>query len=218
MQENLKLKIKEVVENNEFHQAVLDIGYKWWNETLNDPNNTERVMYLGMINHMNETYGWEAAFLILVGKYNYQVNNGGHMQYFDNGYTDGVTGFADDHDPEMPLHKQLIEGLDKLEKLFITKYSYSSDRILTLRTLRDILIQFLNIDIDEDEYIEEEVEYEDDEGYTTYETERNRNDNYGYITDNDLLKELDVSYYKINEQFMDILNTWVMFEVNNKGE
>lgn len=68
----------ELKDNQEFqamdvHQAILDIGYAYWQ------NPEERTVdsYLGMINFVKENYGELFAVSILLGKYNQQVCNGG---------------------------------------------------------------------------------------------------------------------------------------------
>ena len=72
-------------------------------EPLNLPNYGERVEAI------EERFGPAAALLILLGNFNYQVSNGGHDQYFHNGYADGVGGFFQNHDSSIPLHKRMTE-------------------------------------------------------------------------------------------------------------
>ena len=69
---------QESLGKGEFHQAVLDVGYsKWQEQTLWD--------YRAMLEYTEKTYGVAAKLFILLGKYNQQVNNGGHSQYHANG-------------------------------------------------------------------------------------------------------------------------------------
>jgi hypothetical protein len=122
------------------HQAVLNIGYSHWQERENSS-----WSYGDMIKHITSVYGDFAAFLILIGKYNHQVNNGGHIQYFHNGFADGVGGFGCSHDPEHPLHAKLI----RLFKKFKLNNLNLGNRVL------DILERFQNISVDDEKhYIE----------------------------------------------------------------
>jgi hypothetical protein len=84
-------------------QAVVDIGYEWWESQPKDA----RVHYSEMVAHMKNAYGEIAALLILLGKANYQICNGGVRQYFDNGYaTLGAGGYSSDKE-NIGLHKEL---------------------------------------------------------------------------------------------------------------
>ena len=80
--------------NGEFHQSILDIGYCWWQKELVD-------RYSDMIEKMKDDFGKEFAILILLGKYNQQVGNGGHQQYFDNGYASA--GSDGSHSTNAPM-------------------------------------------------------------------------------------------------------------------
>jgi|GEM_PF-6864460 len=98
--------------NGDVHQAILNVAYDDWQ------NNDKMQGYRDMIEHTHVTYGPLAAFAVLAGKHNQQVENGGHAQYFDNGYAggDGPGGRKDESDTE--LHQMLIE--------FANQYNISS--------------------------------------------------------------------------------------------
>ena len=98
---------QESLGKGEFHQAILDVGYSKWQEQT-------RWDYRAMLEHTEKTYGVAAKLFILLGKYNQQVNNGGHSQYYANGYGDGAGGFGDDHDADNPLHQEMIALFKKL--------------------------------------------------------------------------------------------------------
>jgi len=59
----------------DFHQAILEVGYN----TFNDH-------YDNMINSVDNEFGYKFAMLIMLGDYNYQVVNSGHMALFINNY------------------------------------------------------------------------------------------------------------------------------------
>ena len=62
--------------NGDYHQALLDICYDHWK--------TEKGWrYEDMLKFAKLTYGELIEFIVLIGKYNQQVTNGGHYQYLD---------------------------------------------------------------------------------------------------------------------------------------
>jgi len=99
--------------DEDFHQAILDVGYNWW-------QGSDVKSYSEMVYKMEKEFGYKFALLILLGKYNQQVGNGGHIQYFDNGYASaGSSGYGGNH-KDIELHEQMIEwfkkaGLDETE-------------------------------------------------------------------------------------------------------
>ncbi|MCF7866765.1 hypothetical protein K9L67_05990 [Candidatus Woesearchaeota archaeon] len=101
--------------DEEYHQAILDVGYNWWQD-----KNSEVNSYSDMIYKMDKDFGYKFALLVLLGKYNHQVGNGGHIQYFDNGYASaGSSGFGGNH-KNIELHYKMIEwfknsGLDEIK-------------------------------------------------------------------------------------------------------
>jgi len=83
--------------NGEIHQAILNLGYEEWRKH-------DSWDYGEMIDWVGLQYGEFAAVAILIGKYNYQVNNGGHAQYWDN-------GFAGEDRETYELHDRMVRGL-----------------------------------------------------------------------------------------------------------
>jgi hypothetical protein len=101
------------------------------------------MSYNDILNWCETTYGSLAKFAVLIGKYNQQVCNGGHIQYFHNGYADGKGGFMSDHDPSIPLHKELI-------KLFM-KTNLDDD--ISQQVLR--ILKCFEIELDKEEELED---------------------------------------------------------------
>jgi len=93
--------------DGEFHQSILDVGYNWWQD-----NSSDVKSYDDMIYKMEREFGYKFALLILLGKYNQQVGNGGHIQYFDNGYASVDGGSFGEH-KDIELHNQMIEWFKK---------------------------------------------------------------------------------------------------------
>ena len=129
------------VDDNDFHQATLNIMYDEWQ------NNHKKYSYKEILDWFEETYDSFAKFAVLIGKYNQQVCNGGHIQYFNNGYANGHGGCFSKHTPLIPLHKGLIKlfkqtelkdeiSLKALEILIEFKIEQWDDEILNYEYLR----------------------------------------------------------------------------------
>lgn len=88
------------------HQAVLDAGYDKWQVT-------DGWGYADMLDWVAATFGDFYRLAVQIGKYNQQVTNGGHMQYFDNGYASRKTDGAFQHHKETKLHDEMVELMRK---------------------------------------------------------------------------------------------------------
>ena len=88
-------------------EAVLDIGYEWWQSQPKEA----RTGYEDMLAYMGDAFGEMAVLLIQMGKANQQIRNGGIEQYFDNGYASCKTRrrFAMVEYDNIELHEQLVE-------------------------------------------------------------------------------------------------------------
>jgi hypothetical protein len=185
----------------EFHQAVLDVGYsKWQEQTLWD--------YRAMLEYTEKTYGVAAKLFILLGKYNQQVNNGGHSQYHANGYGDGADGFGDDHDADNPLHQEMIALFKKLKLQSLP----SGARLLAI-------LEEFKVEIDEEREIQEicgacggsgedgEDEKCPDCGGAGENTVNNPE--FGGIENSSELHALDRRYYEISDPWMEELENHI---------
>lgn len=90
-------------QQGEVWQAILSLGYSQWHEH-------EGWSYDDMIRWVSSEYGEFAALCILLGKYNYQVNNGGHAQYHENCFTGNVKRgpFGGNEKLRTPLHDMMV--------------------------------------------------------------------------------------------------------------
>lgn len=124
------------LEADGYHQSIMNIMYEQWQKE-------DAKSYNDILNWFETTYGSLAKFAVLIGKYNQQVCNGGHIQYFHNGYADGEGGFMSDHDPSSPLHSELISLYDKaaIGDDYLIHEVYS-------------ILQDFEIELDEDKEIE----------------------------------------------------------------
>lgn len=81
------VKSENHIEN--MHQFLMDLAYN---------ENNDNFDYNDLLKNAEEKYGSIVKFAVLFGNYNYQVENGGHQQYYDNGYSDEIShGFFNKH-------------------------------------------------------------------------------------------------------------------------
>jgi len=155
----------------DIHQSILNVMYDRWNEGNDDKS------YADMIHWMQIEYGSTAAFAVLIGKYNQQVENGGHFQYFDNGYA----SINDDKSDDL-LHEDLI-GLFRY-----LKYDESSLGKKVFNILQDFQIT-ANYDDDDDD---------EDDCYCEIYTSKN----FQVVNP----RMLDERYNEIKDEWMEFLN------------
>lgn len=177
---------------HDYHQTILNIGYEWLQRVEN-----KNMSYLNMIDYMAETYGEIFAGFILVGKYNQQVCNGGHFQYYDNGYASGEMNFRN-YNFNHPLHQRMIKWFIKINRNNASLPEWYNNFLLILK-------DFMNCNIDTDKtYTESEwIQDEEDENDLGHrEFFEADNENYGQI-DTDCTNKLDERYYEISDSVMD---------------
>ena len=194
MLSNSKLKNEVLKRTNEikedgYHQVILNILYEEWQQRDN-------TSYKEVLDWYEEEYSKLAKFAVLVGKMNQQVTNGGFLQYFHNGYCDGENGFESEHDSDIPLHQELV---------ILFSESGLKDEI-SLQVFQ--ILQEFHILLDTEETVEEDG-YDEDEEYFI---EMVDNENYGAVENVTYLSQLDSAYYKICNEFMEILEKYF----NNK--
>lgn len=120
----LKTKVAADSEQSK-HQAILNVAYNDWQREDNDWG------YAQMLKNAEENYGELAKLAVLVGKYNQQVCNGGHSQYWSNGYASAKTdGFGASHD-DSELHEELMDLLSKHGLRVSTKHGEAVYQIMT---------------------------------------------------------------------------------------
>lgn len=189
-----------------------------------------------MLENAVEKYGLAFKTLVQLGKYNYQVCNGGHYQYFDNGYASDGGGCFQRHDPECALHNEMIEAFNDV----IMKNAPEEFKD-TLRRGFKIMARF-HITVDTERYVDEDCDecsgygtvdcqhcdgngvVEEDDGEETTCPEcggrctvtcdscdgKGRvevdNENYEMPDNLESLKKLDDEWYEQDEQFMTALN------------
>lgn len=179
------------------HQQIMDHYFAIWQSPEHkDWHYRDMVFYALEQNPLH-------ALAILTGKYNQQVENGGHMQYFDNGYADGIGGFFSKH-----------ETTDMHDLMLGLMLDYGLDTAPETRDVYSIMNRFaLSDEIDCPEcagygYFEPYDEEED----RTYEEDCWRCNGTSVVfdthIDTDLADELDDAYYAINAAFLEYLDAF----------
>ena len=163
--------------DNSQWQRLLNLGYNEWQKPEH-----KSWHYADMVDWVAETYGDIAKFFVLIGKYNQQVCNGGHIQYFDNGYADGDGGCFSDHDEDIALHTEMVQLFEQLG----LRQTPIGNRV------HEVIGRFRIEKATEDEFSCDE----DEEGC-------GRDDGYraGDVLNTEELDQLDDRYYKISEEF-----------------
>jgi len=82
-------------------QAIMTAAYESYESNKSVDTNWS---YRGIVKNTTDEFGLFASWLVLIGKYNQQVCNGGHLQYQMNGYSD--------------LHKELVSLTKKYSYIF----------------------------------------------------------------------------------------------------
>lgn len=108
-------KIKEYLSNNQevsegdIHQGIIDLIHDEWNSKI------KGASYDQILDWTSEEFGQLPLFAMYLAKYNYQVGNGGHAQYFDNGYASSQSGGYGSKYSNIDKHKDFIDIFKDLE-------------------------------------------------------------------------------------------------------
>jgi hypothetical protein len=167
-----------------------------------------------------DKYGAALGFAMLITDYIYQVNNGGHNQYWGNGYASAETDGAFGNHDEMGQHELLLE---LWEESGFNKFSRSGK--LSFEVAKDFELE---TDYEMCEWCggsgqeEEEVELEDEDGETYTDIEYNSCGNCGGDGEvdrggqkpaND--RELDSRLYDVNGRIIDDLKRFLLIQYVN---
>ncbi len=165
-----------------WHQSIMEAGYQWWQSDENGG-----ASYGEMIRQAEETFGTLPVLLILLGKYNQQVENGGHSQYLFNGYAGDFSGSRESSDPDLDLHENMMHLMKK----------FKLDETVLGQKLISLLQKFVVIDdCDDEEYWDEEAN--DGEGEMVQVDACDLEHNWVVLNG----ESMDDIYYKFNEQWM----------------
>ena len=121
------LNIKETEEYKEgnFWQCIMNMGYSVWQKRDNDIDSDD-----DMFEYVEKTYGSGFRLMIHLGNYYYQVGNGGHDQYWHNGYaSSGSSGFGGNHEDAYVVDWMI----ENIENSPISRYDSVKKMILILK-------------------------------------------------------------------------------------
>lgn len=217
----LKEKVKEeliATHSEDAHQAIMNVAYDLYKKHLAEMNKKleiqgqypKRWLYSDLCEYTKENLGSLAEFAVLIGKYNQQVENGGHYQYWDNGYGSSTNDIYRD----LYLHMDLLDYFKafKDEISFMYKDEELSEINKTVNEVMTIMQE-----LPETIYWTTKIEYTgfDCNGEPSpYDPEEDSNE----LSEDSRrrLEYLDNSYYKINSKLMDILNLYFYNYLNQE--
>ena len=218
-----RIQFMDDYEKKNYHQCLLNVVYNDWQTVDRAAQILSRPElswgYDDALNNAVKKYGPITKLATLIGKYNQQVGNGGHFQYFDNGYANEGGGCMSNHDPdELILHQDMIDSMEECKDLFDCCPQY--------HPVLEIMKRFQpEVDTEaydececyncngsgtvsrEDEEDEDAGEWEDqcdDCDGTGY--EQCENENRGMLLNQSCLDQLDKEYYQVMEGWMNCLN------------
>jgi hypothetical protein len=134
--ENFKFfdfKETEDYQQGDYHQAIMNVGYNAYNK-----ENIESAE--DMFEYVESNFGKDFKMLIQIGNYNYQVGNGGHSQYWHNGYaSQGSSGCMADH-KDCDNLKDMIESIR--HSIFYKKYTTPKLVVRMMEEYKNILDEY----------------------------------------------------------------------------
>lgn len=125
----------ESYKDGDYHQAIMDIGYNEWQRKKGNIESS-----IDMFEYVRSNFGDEFVMMIQIGNYNRQVTNGGHNQYWDNGYaSENTNGFMSNHTDCINL-SNMIKSIKK--SLLYTKYEITKKVVSIMEECEDLLKDF----------------------------------------------------------------------------
>jgi hypothetical protein len=106
---NLLMKNEDFA-NGRVLYAIVDIIYNYWQKPEN-----KNMTYSNITDYVGKEYGFLPLFCFLLSNYDGQVCNGGHIQYFDNGYASSNTnGYKSSYD-DIETHEEFASLFKDLQ-------------------------------------------------------------------------------------------------------
>ena len=209
--EVLKAELGDLDSITNYCQAIVDIAYNNLKSledldrpgTYNAPGWRENRpwSYTMLLSVTKSTYGNLAEFAVMISTYHQQVCNGGHLQYWDNGYASSGRNGEDIY-----LHHQLRSYYDYFldeVKNFLNLSEEDYKLLLEVDTIMNRFQQQLELESGQSYRIvsnEQGELYKYDEDISNYpEPTRWCQEHWDY---------LDNHYYKISEKFIEILKDY----------
>ncbi len=213
--ERKSIKDTESYRNGEYHQVIMDIAFEKWQTNMRGGESedlragTTDWTYADVIEFMGK-YGPEFQLLILVGKYNQQVGNGGHAQYYDNGFASTGPGGFGSTKGDIQLHLDMLElmettGLVNRDPVCKEAFEVMDKFRFEMQDYDEDCDECDNGTIEEecDECDGEEECDECDDGIINRSCDECDN---GFVSPN--VSYLDDEYYKVDDKFLEICNKY----------
>ena len=207
---DFKKKVLSIYTNNDdLLETIIDLAYTLYNEYRENINQQLEVAgkpcirftYYGLCEYAKYQFGSLVEFAILIGKYNQQVENGGHYQYWNNGY-----GSINNPHQDLYNHINLVNYFNKF-KNDVTSL-YSGDKLESINSTLNKVLWVL-------EHLSESIKWTIQTQYGGFDSmgclsEKSLTDCYQELTDwsTKKLEYLDNWYYEIGQPLRDILNLY----------
>ena len=209
--QELKVELDDLDSITNYYQAIVGIAHSNLNSledldrpgTYNVPGWRENRpwSYPMLLSATKSTYGNLAEFAVMISKYHQQVCNGGHLQYWDNGYA------SKKNNEDIYIHHQLRSYYDYFldeVKDFLNLSEEDYKLLLEVDTIMSRFQQQLELEsgqtctIVSDEY-GELYEYSKEDNRNYPEPTRWCQEHWNYLDDH---------YYKIKDKFIEILEDY----------
>ncbi len=145
-----------VLNDHGIHQSFMDLAYEEYNK-----NKDWKLP--DMYNFTRFTYGEVVEMAVMLGNYNYQVNNGGHDQYFSNRYASEGGGCFADHDTGCALSRRLTSLMEKYK---LNELQHGNEVLQIMKAFQDRMYDYEEpTDEDYQDYYEDPLGDLDDRYY-----------------------------------------------------
>lgn len=215
----------EYYNNNDMLSALSQLGYNHWQNKA-EPKVED---YNSMVEITIQLYGEIAGFALLVGNYMGQVFNGGHDQYWGNGYASSHSrGAAIYNADDMGTHIMMMELMEKLDLITFTRelrelyrimeefiesvYPFDPSEEHCPECGGDGTIQRLEYNDETEEEEQVVVDCEDCDGTGEGPNVQGWQAGEGIVE----ARDLDTELYKIQESVVAALNQWFRSQIKKK--
>lgn len=201
--------LSKYTDNDNLLETIIDLAYGLYNQYRENINQQLEVAgkpcirftYYGLCEYAKYQLGSLVEFAILIGKYNQQVESGGHYQYWDSGY-----GSINDPYKDLYNHINLVNYFNKFKNDVTSLYSEGKLEFIN-STLNKVLWVL--------EHLPKSIKWTIQTQYGSFDSTGGLSGGsmtncYQELTEGSTkkLKYLDNQYYEIGKHLMDILNLY----------
>lgn len=114
--------------NGDIFEGITNVLYRKWQSENN-------MKYEGILNYAHTEYGMIPYFSMMFSTYDGQVCNGGHLQYFDNGYASyNSNGYGKTYE-NINIHENFIDTFNQLDLRDVLSHGNKMYNIISSFTL-----------------------------------------------------------------------------------